>query len=203
MMASQIQSKPKPKPKRRKMSLKAYFEAEDKALDKHEFHDGNITNMAGAALQHNQLAVRVARLIDNFVEEQDLAYIVSNSDTKIRIESYHKVVYPDAVVICEKPEFFENRKDTITNPLIVVEILSKSTEAHDRSLKFEYYRSLPSFKEYVLIHQEEKRMSVYTQQADDTWIVRDYIGEDAVATLHALHECPLVLKKLYRGLETV
>ncbi len=202
MTASQVQSKPKPKAKPRTVSLQAYFDAEDKSVDKHEFHNGNITNMAGAFLQHNQLAVRAARLIDNFVEDQDLAYIVSNSDTKIRIESYNKIVYPDAVVICEKPDFFENRKDTITNPLIVVEILSKSTAAHDRSLKFEYYRSLPSFKEYVLIHQEEKRLSVYTQQADSTWIVRDYIGEDAVATLHALHECPLSLKRLYRGLET-
>ncbi|MBK6946903.1 MAG: Uma2 family endonuclease [Haliscomenobacter sp.] len=185
------------------MSLKAYFEAEDKALDKHEFHDGNITTMAGASFNHDNLAGKVITAINIFIEEKELNYFVNGSDTKIRIESYDKIVYPDAVVICEKPEFFENRKDTITNPLIVVEILSKSTEAHDRSLKFEYYRTLPSFKEYVLIHQEEKRMSVYTQQADDTWIVRDYVGEDAVATLHALHECPLVLKKLYRGLETV
>lgn len=203
MMASQIQSKPKPKPKRRKMSLKAYFEAEDKALDKHEFHDGNTTNMAGVTFNHDNLAGKVITALNIFIEDNELNYFVNGSDTKICIESYHKIVYPDAVVICEKPDFFENRKDTITNPLIVIEILSKSTAAHDRSLKFEYYRSLPSFKEYVLIHQEEKRMSVYTQQADDTWIVRDYVGEDAVATLHASHECPLVLKKLYRGLETV
>lgn len=202
MTASQVQSKPKPKAKPRTVSLQAYFDAEEKSVDKHEFHNGNITKIAGANFNHDNLAGKVITALNIFIEEKELNYFVNGSDTKIRIESYNKIVYPDAVVICEKPDFFENRKDTITNPLIVVEILSKSTAAHDRSLKFEYYRSLPSFKEYVLIHQEEKRLSVYTQQADNTWIVRDYIGEDAVATLHALHECPLSLKRLYRGLET-
>ena len=71
----------------------------------------------------------------------------------------------------------------------------------DRTTKYEYYRSVPSFKEYVLVHQENKHVSVYTKQPDDTWIVRDYEGDEATAILYAIESCPLPLKRLYRGLD--
>ena len=138
---------------------------------------------------------------DSFIENNELNLIVSNSDTKIRIERYNKFVYPDAVVICEKPEFYQNRKDIITNPLLIVEVLSYSTKDYDRTTKYEYYRTIPSFKEYVLVHQDSKHVSVYTKQADNTWLIRDYDGDNATAILYALHNCPLSLKRLYRGLE--
>ncbi len=185
----------------RRMSLDAYFRAEEKSIHKHEFHNGIVLKMAGAKLPHNLLAQKSANLIDSFIEEKDFNYKVSNSDTKIRIEQFDKVVYPDAVVICERPEYFQGRQDIITNPLIVVEILSKSTEKHDQTGKFDWYRTLPSFKEYVLVSQERKHVSVFTKQPDSTWILRDYEGEDTTAILYALHECPLSLKRLYRGLE--
>lgn len=186
-----------------KVSIEEYFRAEDKSIYKHEYHDGIIKKMAGGQLTHNRLAQKTANLIDSFLESNDINLLVSNSDTKIRIEQYNKFVYPDAVVICEKPEFYQNRKDTITNPLVVVEVLSDSTKEYDRTLKYEYYRTIPSFKEYVLVHQDRKHVSVYTKQPDATWIVRDYDGDDATAILYAIQQCPLSLKRLYRGLEIV
>lgn len=186
-----------------KVSIEEYFRAEDKSIYKHEYHDGIIKKMAGGQLTHNRLAQKAANLIDSFLESNDVNLVVSNSDTKIRIEQYNKFVYPDAVVICEKPAFYQNRKDTITNPLVVVEVLSDSTKEYDRTLKYEYYRTIPSFKEYVLVHQDRKHVSVYTKQPDATWIVRDYDGDDATAILYAIQQCPLSLKRLYRGLEIV
>lgn len=186
-----------------KVSIEEYFRAEDKSVYKHEYHDGIIKKMAGGQLTHNRLAQKAANLIDSFLESNDVNLVVSNSDTKIRIEQYNKFVYPDAVVICEKPAFYQNRKDTITNPLVVVELLSDSTKEYDRTLKYEYYRTIPSFKEYVLVHQDRKHVSVYTKQPDATWIVRDYDGDDATAILYAIQQCPLSLKRLYRGLEIV
>ncbi len=183
------------------MSIEDYFRAEEKSIYKHEYHNGVIKKMAGGQLPHNRLAQKAANIIDSFVESNELKFIVSNSDTKIRIEQYNKFVYPDAVVICEKPEFYQNRKDTITNPLLIVEVLSDSTKNYDRTLKYEYYRTIPSFKEYVLVHQDNKHVSVYTKQTDNTWIVRDYDGDGATAILYAIQECPLPLKRLYRGLE--
>lgn len=185
----------------RRFTVDAYLRAEEKSPTKHEYFNGLVVQMPGAKLPHNLLATRVGKLIDNFVEENDLPFLVSNSDTKIRIEAFNHVVYPDAVVICEEPVYYQNRQDIITNPLIVVEVLSKSTEKFDRAGKFEYYRSLPSFQEYVLISQERKHVSVQTRQPDATWLLRDYHGEDATALLFALHQCTIALKRLYRGLE--
>ena len=182
------------------ITLEAYFQAEEKSLTKNEYHNGIIIPMAGAKLRHNQLAHKTAYLIEAFCEEKELERIVSNSDTKIRIEDFNKVVYPDAVVICAPPQYFKGREDTITNPLIVVEVLSTSTQKFDRTTKFEMYRSLPSFKEYVLVYQDLRRVAVWTKQNDGSWLPNDYIGDESVAILHALEGCPLPLNRLYKGL---
>jgi Uma2 family endonuclease len=182
-------------------ALEEYFKREERALHKHEFFNGKIIIMPGGTFNHDRLSVKVTTLLDNFVEDNNLNYSVNGSNLKVWIEDYNSAVYPDALVICEKPAFFEGREDTITNPIIVVEVLSKSTKKNDEDSKFEMYRSLESFKEYVLIHQDRKKVIVYTKQDDKTWILRDYAGEDAVAILYALQNCPLPLSKLYKGLE--
>jgi Uma2 family endonuclease len=193
------------------VSLEKYFQAEEKALHKHEYHNGKIIKMAGGSFNHDNLAIKTAKLIDNFVEDNDLSYLVNGSDTKIRIEDEDRVVYADALVICDKPIFYNDRTDTIVNPLIIVEIQpppappkegrKNTIEKFDKGDKFSFYRTLESFKEYVLVRQDRKYVSVYTKQPDNNWLLRDYIGDDAVAVLYALHDCPLPLKRLYRGLE--
>jgi Uma2 family endonuclease len=182
------------------ITLEAYFKAEEKSLTKNEYHDGIIIPMAGAKLKHNRLAHTAAFLIETFSEANNLDCIVSNSDTKIRIEDFNKVVYPDALVISPPPQYYNGREDTITNPLVIVEVLSISSKKFDEGTKFEMYRSLPSFKEYVLVFQDLRRVAVWTKQNDGSWLPIDYIGEDAVAILHTLDGCPLPLKRLYRGL---
>ena len=184
----------------RLISLEKYFQREEKALYKNEYHKGTIIKMAGGTYNHDFLSVKITKLLDNFVEDNNINYAVSGSDLKIRIEAFDRVVYPDAAVICEKPIFYENRKDTIINPLIIVEVLSDSTEKFDRGDKFQLYRSLESFKEYVLINQNYKLVTVYTKQDDNSWILRDYSGDDAEAILYFLHNFALPLKRLYRGL---
>jgi Uma2 family endonuclease len=194
-------SKPKKTPAEpRKVSLEAYFAAEEKSFEKNEYHNGIIVKMAGGTYNHGSLAIKVASTLLNFVEENDLNFRVNGSDLKIRIEEFNKVVYPDALVICEGPIFFKDRKDTIINPMLIVEVLSNSTKIYDKTTKFEMYRTLESFKEYVLIHQDRKHVSVYSKQPDATWILRDYDGDDATAILYHLEQCPLPLNRLYRGL---
>jgi Uma2 family endonuclease len=183
------------------VTLEKYFNAEEKSLYKNEYHNGKIIKMAGGTFNHDNIAGRAITFMNIFVENNDLKYFVNGSDTKIRIEAYDKVVYANALVICEKPIYFQDRKDTIINPLIVVEVQSGSTSNFDHNLKFDYYRSLESFKEYVLIHQTRKQITVFTKQSDNTWLLRDYIGEESTAILYALHECPIALKRLYKDLE--
>lgn len=182
-------------------SLETYFQREDRALYKSEYHNGKIIKMPGGTFNHDNLGTKAAHLLLEFIENQDLNYFVNGSDTKIRIEDYDRVLYPDAVVICEKPIYYADRKDIIVNPLLIVEVLSNSTDKFDRGDKFEFYRSLESFKEYVLINQKRKLVTVYTKQNDDTWLMRDYKSDDSTAILYALHHCPLPLKRLYRGLD--
>jgi Uma2 family endonuclease len=182
------------------VSIEAYFKAEEKSLTKHEYHDGIVIPIAGAKLTHNLLASKALALISYFIDEKNLNLKISNSDTKIRIEDYNKIIYPDAVVICETPQYYNGREDTITNPLLVVEVLSLSTARFDRTTKFEYYRTLPSFKEYVLIHQDLHRVSVWTKQADGAWLPKDYVGDEATAFLHSIQDCPISLARLYKGI---
>jgi Uma2 family endonuclease len=184
----------------RPMTLEKYFQAEENAVEKSEYHNGFIVKMAGGTFNHDNIASKAIHLLLNFVEESEIVYFVNGSDTKIRIENHDKVVYADALVVCEKPIFYNDRSDTITNPLLVIEVLSLSTANFDKGLKFEYYKSLPSFKEYVLIHQDAKQVSVFTKQTDDTWVIKDYKGDETTAVLHALQGCPLALKRLYWGL---
>jgi Uma2 family endonuclease len=185
----------------RRYSLAEYFKREERALYKHEFHNGIIKAMSGGTFNHDRLSVKVATELEIFVSDKDLSYFVNGSNLKVRIEDYDKILYPDALVISVEPEYFEDREDTITNPLIIVEVLSDSTKNYDKTLKFEMYRSLPSFKEYVLVHQDRMKISVFTKQNDETWILKDYVGEGAIAILHFLHDCPLDLNKIYKGLK--
>ncbi len=178
--------------------LEKYFLREEKALYKSEYHHGKIIKMAGGTVLHDNLGARIVYLISDFVENNDLNYIINGSDTKIRIEAYDKVVYPDALVICDTPNYYNNRKDTITNPLIIAKVLSDSTDDFDRTTKFDYYRTLESFQEYILIHQKRKLVSVYTK-TQNTWVLRDYEGDEANAVLFALQSCTIPLKKLYRN----
>jgi Uma2 family endonuclease len=198
LLKNPLKNKPK-EPTR--VSLDVYFKREERSSHKHEYHNGIIRRMAGGTFNHDNLGTRTSTFLTIFVLQNKLNYFVNGSDTKIRIEEYDKVVYSDALVVCEKPQFFEDRKDTIINPLIIVEVLSRSTQNYDKTLKFEMYRSVPTFKEYVLVHQDRKKVSVYTKQTDNTWILKDYEGDDAIATLHILHNCPLELSLLYQGLD--
>ncbi len=194
-------AKPKKTPAEpRKVSIEAYFRAEEKSFEKNEYHNGIIVKMAGGTYNHGSLAVNASTILNVFVESNDLSFFVNGSDLKIRIEESNRFVYPDALVICDKPIFYNDRKDTIINPILIVEVLSNSTKNYDKTTKFEMYRTLESFKEYVLIHQDRKHVSVYSKQPDATWILRDYDGDDATAILYHIEQCPLPLKRLYRGL---
>lgn len=182
-------------------SVEEYYKLEEKSIYKHQYHSGKIIPIEGASVKHNLLATKISILIGFFLIKNLLKLKISNSDTKVRINSYNKIVYPDAVVICEVPEYFEDRNDTITNPLIVVEISSPSTSKHDRTTKFEMYATIPSFKEYVLIDQDIQRVSVWSKQKDGSWMPKMYLGEDSVIILEAMNNCPISLKDLYGGLE--
>ena len=108
--------------------------------------------------------------------------------------------YPDSLVIAQKPEFYEDRKDIITNPLLIVEVISPSPEANDRGSKFHDYRTIPTFREYLLLRQDEALATLATRQSDDLWRMTDIHGLDQSIQLESIG-CSITMADLYFNIE--
>jgi Uma2 family endonuclease len=155
--------------KQRVYTLGEYLNREERSLHKHEFHNGQIIRMAGGKSKHNEIATNITTAIKYMVKPLPYKFRVYNSDQKIYIKAKDKAVYPDALVICEKPEYWEGREDLIVNPLLIVEVASGSTRTYDRGDKFLLYELLPSFREYVLVEQNKPQIEIWFRENADTW----------------------------------
>jgi Uma2 family endonuclease len=120
---------------------------------------------------------------------------------RIKIAARSCYVYPDACVICEQPILEDEKRDSLLNPLLIVEVLSESSEAYDRGDKFRRYQAIPSFREYVLLSQTEPRIEVFTRQPDGAWLLRSY-GPGERAALASL-ACELDVDRTYRNVFTL
>lgn len=170
----------------RQYTLEEYLEREKRTVHKHEFYNGYLQRMSGAKYQHNLIAANVIRLLGNAVEQLSEVYHVLNSDQKIYIAAENIVLYPDALVICQAPIFWNEREDLILNPLVIVEIASKSTRSYDRGEKFLLYQLIPGLREYVLIEQDKPKMESWFRQDADTWKTAVATGNDATLPIQAL-----------------
>jgi Uma2 family endonuclease len=181
-------------------SVEEYLAMEKYAAYKNEYHDGYIYPMPGGTYNHNLIASNIIRIIGNLVEDLPEVYHVLNSDMKVHIPEDGSFVYPDALVICDKPQFYKGHKDVIINPLVIVEVLSSSTESYDRSGKFDKYSSIDSFKEYILIKQDRHQVVSFFREETDLWRKSVYRGLEAELFIKAL-QIDVELKQIYRGVE--
>ncbi|RYF46090.1 MAG: Uma2 family endonuclease [Cytophagaceae bacterium] len=150
-------------------TLNDYLLRESRSRNKHEFYNGKIIRMAGAKARYNQIAANLIGSLKYALRPLARRFIVYNSDQKIYIESENVGVYPDALVICDEPQFWQGREDLIVNPLLVVEVLSRSTASFDRSGKFLLYEQIPSFQEYVLVEQNYARVESWFRTSEHSW----------------------------------
>ena len=171
-----------------------YLTLEEKATEKHEYRDGEIALMPGGTTNHNQIAGNFYRQFPLKIQNQD--YYVYINDVRLWIAQYRIFTYPDVMVIKGKPMYEGKGTSNGTNPLIIVEVLSQSTRDYDRTDKFQYYRSIPEFREYILIDQYRFYVSQYFKQEDGKWIFNDYQGEDSVLKL-ACDEFEISFQDLY------
>jgi len=181
-----------------RLTLAEYFEAEETALEKHEFHDGEILAMAGGGGDHSLIILNVMGELRNRLKGKPcLAY---ESNLRIRVPRHPYCTYPDGSVICGSRETDPKDKSgqTFTNPRLIVEVLSPSTEAYDRGEKFSRYRDIDSFQEYVLVTQTTPRVEVFFRQPEGTWLFAPYSGIEAVAKLRSL-DITLPLAEIYAG----
>ena len=145
-----------------------YLNIERTTNEKHYYLNGFIRKMAGASINHNLIVKNIIYGLEKNLDEMEQMYLFG-SDQKIYIPSYNFYVYPDAVVVAEAPQISDKDAQAITNPLLIVEVLSPSTQNQDKDEKFMWYRSLPSFREYALVRQDTAEVSTFFRKDDDLW----------------------------------
>lgn len=175
-------------------SPEEYLSLEEAAESKSEYIDGEIIPMAGGTTNHNQVELNFStELIFAF---KKLDYRVFINDLRLWIPERRIYTYPDVMVVEGEPEYVNDRTDMITNPKIIVEVLSKSTQGYDRSDKFEAYRTMPSFEEYLLFDTTKIYIEQYSKTANKRWSFREYDTEDEAITLTSV-ELEIAIVDIY------
>jgi Uma2 family endonuclease len=161
----------------KKHSIEEYLEIERRSGERHEYYNGKLIPMAGGTISHNRIARNIlGELFTRLSSKPE--YEVFGSDQKVYLPKFNFYLYPDAIVVAGQPTQVEEQADAIINPILIVEVLSKSTKNYDGGLKFIEYKSLPSFKEYVLLRQDTAEASTMFLEAPDTWHSYDVEGLD-------------------------
>jgi Uma2 family endonuclease len=160
------------KPAKKYFTVQEYLELEESAEYKSEYYKGEIFAMAGASSNHNQIIGNVYSRLHQTINQHNCRVFMS--DLRLWIKQRELFTYPDIMIICDKPKFYPDRDDTVVNPLIIIEAISKSTEAYDRSKKFLFYRSIPTFQEYILINQYSPHIEQFYIGAENHWLFKDY-----------------------------
>ncbi|MBW3586213.1 MAG: Uma2 family endonuclease [Cyanobacteria bacterium 0813] len=161
-----------------------YRELEETAEFRNEYRDGEIVKMSGGSINHSRIIRNLSRVLGNLLEGQP--YELFHNDLRLWIPRYRRGTYPDVMVIEGEPVFTEGRSDEILNPMLIVEVLSKSTKDFDREDKFRFYRSIPEFREYVLVNQSEFLVAQYIKTESNEWLFREYEGESAIVSFASL-----------------
>jgi len=150
-----------------KLTAAEYLAWERAQPVKHEFFDGEVFAMAGGSPRHNALCVNISAALK--VALQGRGCVAFSSDQRIGVGPGTRYVYPDVSAVCGRVQLQDGTSDVITNPQIIVEVLSQSTEPYDRGLKWASYRRLPSLTDYVLVSQAEAQIEHYRRDADVRW----------------------------------
>lgn len=174
-----------------------YLQIERDTDVRHEWFDGCVYAMVGGTLEHSALSGSIIGELRSLIHPR--ACQVHTSDAKVRVPSTGFATYPDASVVCGPIVRDADDRNAMNNPVILVEVLSDSTEGYDRGEKFHHYRQLPSLRDYVLVSQHEPRIEVYSRDAADRWVLT---VAEAGATI-ALTALPglLSVDRVYEGIE--
>jgi len=158
-----------------------YLELEINSQERHEYIDGDVVVMVGGMPNHNRIILNISAALNFAFKRQP--YDVFVADQRLWIPRKRIYTYPDVMMIQGELQLQEGRRDTIINPVMIAEVLSSSTEAHDRSSKFAAYRTIPTFQEYLLIDQYNQHVEQYYKTDLRKWIFSEYDGEEAVLRL--------------------
>lgn len=161
-----------------------YRELEETSEFRNEYRSGEIVQMTGGSINHSRIIRNLSRVVGNLLIGQP--YELFHNDLRLWIPRYRRGTYPDVMVIEGEPIFNDGRSDEILNPVLIVEVLSKSTKDFDKEDKFRFYRSIPEFREYVLVSQYEFLVEQYIKTESNEWLFREYEGEVATVVFAVL-----------------
>lgn len=174
------------------MTLAQYVEWERQQTVRHEFYRGEVFSQAGGTRRHSQIATNATVALSNILLGRDC--IALGSNMRISVEATGYQAYPDVSVVCPPVEGASD--DVISNPVLLVEVLSPSTADFDRGGKFGHYRQIPSLMEYLVFWQDEPRVEQHTRTSEENWLLRELAGLDAVLHLSSL-DANLPLREVY------
>ena len=174
-----------------------YLAWERKADIKHEYLRGEIIAMSGASRAHSLIVTNISGEL--YIQLKGGTCEVHTNDMRVRTSPETSYFYPDVVVVCDKPRFEDNTFDTLLNPMVLVEVLSPSTQAYDRGEKFKHYQQLTSLQEYILVSQDEVGVERYRRQGAE-WQPTEFRSLEDVLSLISI-DCELSLEDIYRRVE--
>ncbi len=163
---------------------------------RHEYHNGEIIQMPGGTPAHSQIVVVINALL--WLALRGKNFCIFTVDQRLWIPDRNIYTYPDVMVTSRPYELQSGRIDTVTNPILIVEVLSDSTKAYDRDEKFAAYRSIPTFQEYLLIDQSRCQVEQFTKQGENQWLFTEYRDRDAHMTLTSI-QVEIPVAELYEN----
>ncbi len=179
--------------KRKKYTPAEYLALEEKAETRSEYWNGEIVAMAGGNINHQQIVSNLTVEVSNKTKGRCRIF---PSEMKVWVKKRDKFFYPDLTIICGQPSFYKIWRDTIDNPRLIIEVLSKSTASFDRAEKFLSYQTLESLQEYVLVSQEKAIVEQHIKREDGNWIYQATIGLESAVEFPPV-TAKLDLKEIY------
>jgi Uma2 family endonuclease len=175
-----------------------YLDIESKAEFRSEYINGEMFAMSGATPNHARIVLNTARRLTEQLDGRPCEAF--DGDLRLYSAKYKIFTYPDVLVTCGPHQLLDARRDTLTDATVIVEVLSPSTKNYDRGEKFLFYRSLPSFSEYLLLSQDTMRAEHHVRQPDNSWLFREFTESDDKIELKSI-SCRLQLRSLYERVE--
>lgn len=179
------------------MTVEEYLAFEEKSRTKHEYMDGEIFAMAGVKRNHSLISSNLNRHLGNQLENTNCEVHIADFRVQVKDDHY---VYPDTIVVCGEVELVPDIFDTLTNPTVIIEILSKSTERRDRHEKKDDYIQIPSLQEYVLVSQNKIQVEHFARKSKKQWSFTIHTEIDDVLELNSI-KCQIPLAQIYQRVE--
>jgi Uma2 family endonuclease len=181
-----------------KLTPEEYLAIDRASELRNEYYAGEMFAMVGGSPRHSRIKTNI--LVELGIRLKGHECAPYDSDLRLRVAATGLYTYPDASVICGPLEFDDERRDTVLNPTVLVEVLSESTEAYDRGKKFNHYRRIESLREYLLVSQEEPKIEHYLRLDDGSWKLTEAAGLEATLRLPSL-EIDLPLREVYDNVD--